>query len=201
MISYLLSFVFFAFLASITPGPTNIIAFGIGMHAHTRKSIAFVLASSASASLILFVTFFGIARVLLDHPFLQTLMTISATIWLSWMAYKLFQASEINTSSEGNLPDWQDGALLQVINPKVWMMALTVSSLFLYPAWETTINAAWLALIFFMVTCPCMGTWALLGRLTRHSTENRVSPQTINRILAVLLLLTVWGVALQSALT
>jgi len=201
MISYLLSFVFFAFLASITPGPTNIIAFSIGMHACIRKSIAFVLASSASASLILFVTFFGIARVLLEHPLLQDLMTITATLWLSWMAYKLFHASEIGTNSEANIPDWQDGALLQVINPKVWMMALTVSSLFLYPAWETTTNAAMLALIFFMVTCPCMGTWALLGRLTRHSTANRISPQTVNRILALLLLLTVWSLALQSVLT
>jgi len=196
MISYLLSFIFFAFLASITPGPTNIIAFGLGMRARTRKSIAFVLASSASASLILFVTFFGIARVFLEHPLLQNLMTVTATIWLSWMAYKLFHASETDTRRDANIPDWQDGALLQIINPKVWMMALTVSSLFLYPAWETTTNAAWLALIFFIVTCPCMGTWAILGRLTRHSTANRVSSQAINRTLAVLLLITVWGLAL-----
>lgn len=198
MISYFFSFIAFSILASITPGPTNILSFSLGMQTGLRRTLPFVFSSSASASLILFFTFFGISHILLKYPLLQTCMTFAGALWLSWMAVRLFKSDGNFKHHTQDLPNWKDGAFLQIINPKVWMMALTVSSLFLFPALDKETNAALLAFTFFIITCPCMGVWAVMGAITRTTVTTPRYRSAINKTLSILLLLTVWGLIFQT---
>ncbi|WP_423814726.1 LysE family translocator, partial [Pseudomonas viridiflava] len=76
---------------------------------------------------------------------------------------------------------------LQVVNPKTWMMALAVVSVF------SQGTVAHLALAFFLVSLPCLACWALLGAGSARLVKSARALQWLNRSMAVLLLVSAWG--------
>ncbi|GGB86475.1 hypothetical protein GCM10011352_10470 [Marinobacterium zhoushanense] len=198
-----LSFSLFAFVASATPGPTNVLALNNGSRFGTLATLPFVVGGSFGASAILLLTASGLAGVITDYPLLRTLLAWSGALWLSWMAWKLFHAPGVSGEAQHGAPRvrWHHGALMQLVNPKTWMMALTASALFA-PAGEAghTANhshSLMLALIFFLVTIPCMAAWAWLGEGSGRLLKTEAQRRLLNRVLAVLLGVSVW-VALLS---
>lgn len=193
MISYLFSFAFFAILACITPGPTNIISFSTGVRVGLRHSLPFIIGAGLTASLILFLTFFGVAKILDHSPFIRDVMTIAGALWLSWMAVQLFRLEKADVQSLETMPGWTQGCALQLINPKTWMMALSVSSLFFMPDFEQLTNAITLSVIFFMIAVPSMLLWAYMGVLIKKQTRTLIQEGMIYKCLSLLLFATVWG--------
>ena len=191
MISYLSSFTFFAILACITPGPTNIISLSIGMRTNAHRSLPFVIGAGFMASLILFLTFFGVAQFLDHYPMVRGVMTITGALWISWMAWQLFRLEKTDVQSLEKIPGLTQGCALQVINPKVWMMALSVSSLFFMTDFEKLTNALTLSVIFFVIAVPSMALWAYMGVLLKRQTQTKFSEGFVYKTLSLLLLATV----------
>lgn len=76
-------------------------------------------------------------------------------------------------------------ALLQWVNPKSWLMALAVIGVF--TAQGQGLNA--LCLAFFLVSLPCLGAWAMLGRGAARWLGSPARLRWLNRALAVLLVI------------
>ena len=77
-----------------------------------------------------------------------------------------------------------------MINPKTWMMALAVVSVFAGQGGQRQV--VYLSLMFFLIALPCLGAWALLGA---GSSRLLRSPRTVgafNRVMALLLLGSAW---------
>ncbi|HCT08052.1 MAG TPA: lysine transporter LysE, partial [Pseudomonas sp.] len=81
---------------------------------------------------------------------------------------------------------------LQVINPKTWMMAVAVVSVFAGHGAERQGQVVLLSLVFFLVSMPCLGTWALLGVGSARVFRSARAMQRFNRGMAVLLLVATW---------
>jgi threonine/homoserine/homoserine lactone efflux protein len=79
-----------------------------------------------------------------------------------------------------------------VVNPKTWLMALAVVSVFAGTDAERMWRVAWLSLIFFMVAVPCMGAWAYLGVSATKFCRSPRSMKRFNQVMAVLLLASAW---------
>ena len=83
-------------------------------------------------------------------------------------------------------------ASLQLINPKTWITALAVASVFAGNGAEHQSQVVYLSLVFFLVSLPCLGIWALLGA---GSSRVFTSPRAITRFnpcMALLLLSATW---------
>ncbi|MDV7338497.1 LysE family translocator [Terasakiella sp. A23] len=193
MISYFASFSLFAFIAAITPGPTNIISLSTGMRADVRSALPFMFGSASGAGMLLFLTCLGMTEIFKHYPSLRIFITLAGSIWLSWMAWKLFNLNAAEATSLEKLPTWQDGAILQFINPKTWMTTLSMSSLFYSTHLDQVTNAVSLGLIFFAITCPCMLTWAAMGKYLQQHIKSTRHQRLIYKTLSLLLLMTVWG--------
>lgn len=85
----IMPFLLFAFVASITPGPTNILILNNNQHFGVRATVPALVSGCIAASAIVLVSGAGAGEVLRQYPLVR-----------------------------------------QVINPKTWMMALAVVSLF-----------------------------------------------------------------------
>jgi threonine/homoserine/homoserine lactone efflux protein len=58
-------------------------------------------------------------------------MSWAGALWLSWMSWQLFTAPAADLNEKSGEPfSGKAAAMLQLINPKTWMMALAVVSLF-----------------------------------------------------------------------
>lgn len=191
----LLPFLIFAFVASITPGPTNILVLGHGARFGLRATLPLVLGASLAAALIVLLVGLGLGEALQRYPRVQQAMSLLGALWLSWLAWKLlrsaaqsFEAASATHRELGPL----GAALLQLVNPKVWMMAIAVVSVFAAGSADKALRVAQLSFIFLLMTLPCMSVWALLGA---GSTRLLQSPQRVrrfNQLLAILLLASTW---------
>lgn len=197
MLSLYLSFSLFAFIASITPGPSNLISLMIGTRQGALAALPFIGGASISMALILWFSGIGLASVLNSYPLLKLAMSWGGGLWMSWLAWKLFSAAPSQADHSGFKPiGWAHGAGLQLVNPKAWMMALSTISIFALPGVDDLQHTSWLALIFFLVAVPCQLCWSWLGQSAKELKSFAKREFLINKLLALLLLITVWGALL-----
>ena len=193
MLSTLLPFMLFAFVASITPGPTNILVLSNSARFGFRATLPIILGACAGAALLVLVVGSGFGQSLVQLPKLQTALQWIGIAWLNYLAWQIFSAPtraiEADTRQKPLSPI---GASLQLINPKSWMMALAVVSVFTGNGAERQSQVVYLSLAFFLISIPCLGTWALLGAGSARVLRSTSAMQRFNRGMAVLLLAAAW---------
>ncbi|MBU2332628.1 MAG: LysE family translocator, partial [Gammaproteobacteria bacterium] len=75
---------------------------------------------------------------------------------------------------------------LQLVNPKVWMMALAVVGVFSGAAADAGLYAIH-ALLFFLIALPCLAAWALLGVGAAKLLHSAAHMRRFNYAMALLL--------------
>ncbi|MCP1506336.1 threonine/homoserine/homoserine lactone efflux protein [Pseudomonas marginalis] len=194
MLSTLLPFMLFAFVASITPGPTNILVLSNSARFGFRATLPIILGACAGAALLVLVVGSGFGRSLVQLPKVQTAMQWIGIAWLNYLAWQIFSApaQAIEADTRQKPLSLIGAASLQLINPKSWMMALAVVSVFAGNGAERQSQVVYLSLAFFLISLPCLGTWALLGAGTAQMLRSTNTMQRFNRGMALLLLAAAW---------
>lgn len=68
-------FLLFAFVASITPGPTNILILTNSQHFGIKKTVPAILGGCMAASMIVLVSGAGAGEVLRQYPLIRQMMS------------------------------------------------------------------------------------------------------------------------------
>lgn len=198
----LLPFALFAFVASITPGPTNILVLSHSSRFGLETTWPIILGACAAAALLVLLVGTGLGDVLARHAAIQTALSWAGIAWLSWMAWQIFsapaEAIDPERPVEGPRLGLAGAAGLQLVNPKTWMMALAVVSVFATPGPGQGLRVTLLAAIFLAISLPCLGCWALLGRGAARLFTSARAMRRFNQAMAMLLLASAWlGAPLQ----
>ncbi|AXP03436.1 MULTISPECIES: LysE family translocator [Pseudomonas] len=192
----LLPFALFAFVASITPGPTNILVLSHSSRFGLATTVPIILGACAAAALLVLLVGTGLGDLLARHATVQTALSWAGIAWLSWMAWQIFsapaQAIDPDRPVEGPRLGLAGAAGLQLVNPKTWMMALAVVSVFAGAEADRTVRVLWLSLAFFAISIPCMTVWAYLGLGAARFCRSAVAMGRFNRVMAVMLLVSAW---------
>lgn len=192
MLSNLLPFTLFALVATLTPGPTNLLILGHGARFGLRATLPLVLAACLGAAAIVLVVGLGLGEVLLRQPRVQQAMSWLGALWLSWLAWQLWRsAGEPLQAQEQRRLGACGAALLQVVNPKVWMMAIAVIGVFAGQQ-DNSARVLQLSLVFLLMALPCMTAWALLGVGSARWLQSPQRLRRFNQVLAGLLLGSAW---------
>lgn len=190
----LIPFLLFAFVASITPGPTNILVLTNSQHFGVKNTVPAILGGCIAASAIVLISGAGAGEVLRQYPLIRQVMSWAGVLWLSWMSWQLFSAPAANLSSKSpNRFTAQAAALLQVVNPKTWMMALAVVSLFAPASDNALRDIALMALWFLMISIACLLCWAWLDKAVNRIFRTTVAMVRFQRLMAVCLLVSAWA--------
>lgn len=195
----MLSFILFATVASITPGPTNLLVLSNSARHGWRAAIPIIFGACTGAASIVLATGTGVGQTVLGLPHVADAMAAVGLGWLTWLAWKLFNApaQPLDAGRAAPLGFW--GALaLQAVNPKTWMMALATVSVFAAHHPSPALRVAQLALVFFVVSVPCLGCWALLGAGSATWLRSPRAVQRMNQLLAVLLVVSSWAAVLRA---
>lgn len=196
MLSNLLPFTLFALVATLTPGPTNLLVLGHGARFGLRATLPLVLAACLGAAAIVLMVGLGLGEVLLRYPRVQQAMSWLGVLWLSWLAWQLWRAAGASLQAQGHRRLGACGAaLLQVVNPKVWMMAVAVIGVFAGQQ-DNSARVLQLSLVFLLMALPCMTAWALLGVGSARWLQSPQRLRRFNQVLAGLLLASAWSAML-----
>ncbi|MHA0983556.1 LysE family translocator [Kosakonia cowanii] len=190
----LLPYLLFAFVASITPGPTNILILTSSQRFGVKATLPAVISGCAAASAIVFFSGAGAGEVLQDHVMVRTVMSWAGVVWLSWMSWQLLRAPATDLHGEAQQPfTARAAAILQLINPKTWMMALAVVSLFAPHGGHPLREVSVMALLFFIISVMSLFGWALLGKAVNRLFRTPASLITFQRVMALGLFISAWA--------
>lgn len=195
--SQLLPFMLFAFVASITPGPTNVLVLGSSARHGVMATLPLVLGACLGAAGIVVAVGLGLGELLQQHPRVQWAMAGFGVLWLSYLAWRIFSSPPVALDDSAEQPGEKRlglfaGAALQLINPKTWMMALAVVSVFAAPGPGQAMRVTLLAAVFLAISLPCLGCWALLGRGAARLFTSARAMTRFNQAMALLLLVSAW---------
>lgn len=191
----LTAFSLFAIVASITPGPTNFIILNLSSRYKISKTFPVILGSCIGAALLVLIVGIGLGSTLLAYPIIQKIMTLIGLIWLTSLAWKLYKYNPIihfQQDKEKGPIGFITGFFMQAINPKTWMMAFAVISVYTKQGQDIWINVSILSFIFFVIAIPCLYIWALAGRLSNRLFSQTKHMKIFNKMMALTLLISVW---------
>jgi len=187
----------FMLVASITPGPNNLLVATAGAHAGYRATLPHVLGIGIGHSLQVGLCAAGIGAVLMASPNLQYVLKSLSAGYLVWLAIKLALAAPPANGAdrgEGGPMSFIGAAAFQWINPKAWMMALTASGALLPAVPDRSSAIALACATIVAVNFPCVSAWAAFGAGMRRFLTRPLRWRLFNALMGALLLLTAWWI-------
>jgi threonine/homoserine/homoserine lactone efflux protein len=91
---------------------------------------------------------------------------------------------------------FHEALIFQWINPKAWMMVLTAATTIHLSA-DFNINASIMAAVFYVIGLPCICLWAAFGTAVRRWLTKPGWLRAFNITMAVLLVVSLYPVALH----
>ncbi|MCF4130023.1 LysE family translocator [Methylobacterium sp. SyP6R] len=186
------SVILFAIVSTLTPGPNNALIMGSAVNFGVKRSVPLLLGMCLGFPALILVSGFGVGVILRYVPEFYIYMKIIGSVYLLYLAYKIFKVREVASSSTLQQPlGFLHGAAFQWINPKSWIVAASAMSSFAIFSERTEVNAVILSAIFIVVSIVCVGSWMVAGHLISGflDTENKVV--WFNRIMGILLAVSV----------
>jgi threonine/homoserine/homoserine lactone efflux protein len=144
---------------SFTPGPNTTLSTALAANFGLRPALRFVLAVPVGWGLLLSLCASGVGALVVSLPPLRLGVKASGLAYLLWLAWKLWQADKLAQADVKPLgvTFWQ-GVMLQFLNIKAWMLALTVVA-----GWLAGRTDLWAR---FAVVLPVLLAFALASNLS-----------------------------------
>ena len=196
MLDALAALTLFAFVASITPGPNNLMLLSSGTRFGFRRSIPHMLGVMLGFPLMITVIGLGLARLFTEFPMVQTVLKVASIAYLLYLAFKIATAPtptvDDGESSARPLTFFQ-AAAFQWVNPKGWTMALTVLSAYMPPTdpWR---GLSIIATLVLLINVPVVTLWTAMGIQLRRFLGQPQKLRAFNLIAAGLLVASLYPV-------
>ena len=114
---------------SFTPGPNTTLSTALAANHGLRRAMPFVCAVPVGWGVLLSLCALGLGALLLAIPVLALAIKFIGVAYLFWLASKIARSRQLSEADAArlNVGFWQ-GAALQFVNIKAWMLALAIVS-------------------------------------------------------------------------
>jgi threonine/homoserine/homoserine lactone efflux protein len=181
----------YCLVMSATPGPNNFMLAITGANFGGRGALPVILGIQAGVFVQTMLMCVGLGSVFVNYPLAQQVLRITGALYLVYLAWKLSGAS-VDGAQAPKAVSFFQATIFQALNPKSWLKAITVASVFMPAGQDTLANALQASLIGALVGAPCNAIWAVFGisirRLLKEPRMQRAFNLFMGGILFVLAL-------------
>ena len=186
----------FMLVSSITPGPNNTMLMASGVHFGYRRTLAHLMGVQLGFGFMLIAVGLGLHTVLSQFPAFYDVVRFAGAAYMVWMAWSLasarpqFQEQAVIEQSAQNEPKplgFWGAVLFQWVNPKAWVMAVTIMSAYVPPG-AGLLQIAPLGLMFAVLGFPCSSVWVGFGSALRSYLQDAFRMRVFNCSMAAALL-------------
>ena len=131
----LIALFIFSAAMSFSPGPNTMLTTAIASNEGIRKTIPFALAVPVGWLLIMLSCGLGIGAMITEMPSLRLSIKLLGCAYLIWLSYKLCGTKKLHEVNSARLNiNFPKGVLLQFLNIKVWLLAITITGTWIIDA-------------------------------------------------------------------
>ena len=184
-------------VASFTPGPNTTLSTALAANLGLRRSLRFVLAVPVGWGLLFSLCAGGLGALVVAVPALRLGIQALGVGYLLWLAFKLANTSQLAQAdaSRLNVTFWQ-GVMLQFLNIKAWMLALTVVAGWLAGRPDALSRFALILPLMVLFGLVSNLAYALVGSLLREWLAGGARLLWFNRTMSAVLVLTAFWMAM-----
>ncbi len=184
-----IAFVLFAIVASITPGPSNLILTSTGAAVGVLRGFPALVGQVLGVGSMMFVVALGLGSLVLASPIVLEVLKWGGIAFLLWLAWKIATSGHHDGSAERMHLGFWGLAVFQWINPKAWLIcAGAVGTYFQAETGSALMRAVPLAALFVLAALPSCFVWlaagASLQRLLRGDRSARIFNISMGALLA-----------------
>lgn len=144
---------------SFTPGPNTTLSTALAANFGFGRALRFVLAVPVGWGLLLGLCASGVGALVVSLPPVHLAVKASGVSYLLWLAWKFWHAHTLAQARNSQLNvSFGQGVMLQFLNIKAWMLALTVVA-----GWLAGRADIWAR---FAIVLPLLLGFALASNLT-----------------------------------
>jgi threonine/homoserine/homoserine lactone efflux protein len=185
-VSSLIGIAVFGFVTSVTPGPNNTYLLTSGMNFGTRRSLTYINGIMVGLVLMFSAIYLGVGALFDAYPQIQEWLKYVGFAYILYMAYGIISSSFASKHEEIRQVGFFRATLFQLVNPKAWIVVMSVVAAYL-PEQPTLPQVAWTLAVFLIATYPGAVIWAAFGE-AMSGLLSKTTPRRIFNITAAVLL-------------
>ena len=118
----------FIFAGLFSPGPTVVMLTTSGARFGFRATLPHLLGVPIGTGLLAAASVLGVQSILFALPAIEFTIKLISALWILWLSWKLINASLAKAQNTDRPFTFFQAILFQVVNPKVWAVALAASA-------------------------------------------------------------------------
>ena len=181
----------FAMTAAITPGPNNIILSTNAVNYGFRETIPLMLGVFFGFLSVLTLCLLGIGELYKSFPAIAMIVKVVAACFLVYLSFRIFTSSSFSDEKNSKKFSFKDIYFFQIINPKAVTVSMSSSAIFIQNKFSYQIEFILIFLCFVISTSTSAIAWAAIGHSFRKYLDDKKKIVIFNRIMAILLLMSI----------
>lgn len=178
------SFVAYVLVCTFTPGPNNIMSMGNASRAGLKKSLPFCFGVMAGFFVVMALALLAGELLYTALPSVKPYLLALGAAYILYLAYKTLRSSGVHETGRSGA-GFFTAALLQFVNPKGVIYALTAASAYILPYYRNPAILAGLTAFMGVICLASTVCWAAFGSAFRNLFVKHA--RVINTIMALLL--------------
>ena len=185
----MLSFITAVTLLMLAPGPALLMIINLGINYGFKNGIRFVLGVIIGANIVLLSVILGLASIIFTYPTLRLVLLILSSAYLIYLAINILQQNSTSTLKKTTKKlNFFDGIFLQLVNPKNYIVQMTLFSGFLIWPNDLILEMVFKISIANLIWLPGHFAWLGLGVLINTLDFSQKTLKYINLLMASLLI-------------
>ena len=178
-------FLIYCFVTAYTPGANNLLSMSNAARLGFRRSFRFNLGITAGFLIVMSVCALFCSTLYYVLPAVRIYMQIFGAAYMLYLAWKVWKTSSDLEVENGKESSFFAGMLLQFMNPKIYIYAVTAMSLYILPVFHSILALIGFTLVLTIIGASGSYVWALFGSafckvFAKHT-------RAVNLIMALLL--------------
>ncbi len=174
-----------------SPGPAPLALAATGATFGVKKGIPFLAGILVGLSVAIVGATAGLAALFSQFPSFRVICQVIGGAYILYVAFKIASAPVVNSHKAQTAPNFKDGFILNLLNPKAYAAFLAIFSQFLLPFSDTTIGYIVTGLTCLMVATLVDTLWLMFGGLLRPIFSKPKQARAIRIAFAIFMVLAV----------
>ncbi|REK77697.1 LysE family translocator [Paenibacillus paeoniae] len=158
------SFLIYCIIATITPGPTNIVILSTVHRFGTKKAMEYTYGATVGLGLLLIISAMLNTILLAFLPKIIVVMQMIGSLYMLYLAYLIYKM-DASKAVASQAASFGSGILMQFLNPKVVLYALTVIPTFILPHYSSSMAKIYGIMAITLIGFLAFSTWVLFGAI------------------------------------